>query len=162
MSDSADRPDAYTFDGYLDERLENEAFAEQWAVDEVQARFAYRTFKARAAKGWSQEELAERVGTGQSNISDIEHAVGNPTLKTMARIAAALEVDIVDLLRPDGEREMERVFVRFAESPGIEDWTAPPDEEKAGWPGEGVPLDGLESAIMGQTDESSEADTVAA
>jgi len=44
---------------------------------------------ARLAKGWSQRELAERVGTRQANISRIECGVANPTLDLISRILRA-------------------------------------------------------------------------
>jgi len=49
---------------------------------------------ARLAKGWSQRELAERVGTRQANISRIECGVANPTIDLISRILRALEVTV--------------------------------------------------------------------
>jgi len=49
---------------------------------------------ARLAKGWSQRELAERVGTRQANISRIECGVANPTLDLISRILRALEITV--------------------------------------------------------------------
>ena len=49
---------------------------------------------ARIAKGWSQRELAERVGTRQANISRIECGVANPTLDLISRILRALEITV--------------------------------------------------------------------
>ena len=49
---------------------------------------------ARLAKGWSQRELAERVGTRQANISRIECGVANPTLDLISRILRVLEISV--------------------------------------------------------------------
>jgi transcriptional regulator with XRE-family HTH domain len=47
----------------------------------------------------SQKELASRIGISCTRISEIESANGNPTVKTLEKIAAALQIDPVDLLR---------------------------------------------------------------
>jgi len=43
----------------------------------------------RLERGWSQAELARRVGTRQANISRIENGLGNPTLKFLQKLAKA-------------------------------------------------------------------------
>lgn len=53
----------------------------------------------RKAKGLTQEELAELVGTSTSNIGTIESKMYKPiSLKMLFRIAEALEVKPKDLL----------------------------------------------------------------
>lgn len=52
----------------------------------------------REAKGWSQEELADRAGLHRTYISAVERAVRDPTLTVIARIAKALKVPISELL----------------------------------------------------------------
>lgn len=51
----------------------------------------------RLEKGWSQDELAERVGSDRTYISDMERELRNPSLKTVARLADSLGVRIGDL-----------------------------------------------------------------
>jgi len=50
--------------------------------------------RARISKGWSQAELAKQAGTKQANISRIEDASANPTLKTIHKILSALDINI--------------------------------------------------------------------
>ena len=50
--------------------------------------------RARIKCGWSQTELAERVGTKQANISRIEAGLANPTLNLVQRIILVLDLDI--------------------------------------------------------------------
>lgn len=45
--------------------------------------------RLRIKKGWSQEELAERAGTRQANISKLESSQGNPTYKLLKKLADA-------------------------------------------------------------------------
>lgn len=53
----------------------------------------------RAALGWSQFHLAEKAGISQSVISDIESGRrNNPSIKTLWKIAKALEVPLSELL----------------------------------------------------------------
>jgi len=46
----------------------------------------------------SQESLAERVGISSKYLSSIERGKENPTLDTLIKLAAALEVELSDLL----------------------------------------------------------------
>ena len=50
--------------------------------------------RGRIKRGWSQAELAERVGTKQANISRIEAGLANPTLNLIQRILQVLDLDI--------------------------------------------------------------------
>jgi len=50
--------------------------------------------RARIKKGWSQAELAEKVGTKQANISRIESAMANPTLNLIQKLCQALDFEI--------------------------------------------------------------------
>lgn len=50
--------------------------------------------RARIKRGWSQVELAERVGTKQANISRIEAGLANPTINLVQRIVQVLDLDI--------------------------------------------------------------------
>ena len=52
----------------------------------------------RRACGWSQEAFADKCGFSQQYLSGLEKGRRNPTLKTMAELAKALGVDVVDLL----------------------------------------------------------------
>jgi len=45
---------------------------------------------ARVEQGMTQAQLAERVGTKQTNISRLERGEGNPTLEFMRKIAIGL------------------------------------------------------------------------
>lgn len=53
----------------------------------------------RQRRGWSQEQLAEAAELDRTYVSGIERGTRNPTLSTMGRIADALEVEVVSLLR---------------------------------------------------------------
>jgi DNA-binding XRE family transcriptional regulator len=54
--------------------------------------------EARKQAGLTQKQLADRVGVPQSQISRIEKSPDHTTLRTMKRIAAALDLDIGALM----------------------------------------------------------------
>ena len=56
--------------------------------------------KQRAAKGLSQRELAELVGTTQSAIARLERGGRPPRIDTLLNIADALDCELVVDLRP--------------------------------------------------------------
>lgn len=53
----------------------------------------------RQKKGFSQTELALRVGTKQPVISRLESGTGNPTLDLLRRVAKALDTELHVALR---------------------------------------------------------------
>ena len=54
----------------------------------------------------NQGELAEEAGVSLMTISRIERGEQNPHIKTLARIAGALGVSILDVLRSSGYSEV--------------------------------------------------------
>lgn len=58
---------------------------------------ARRIYELRQAKGWSQNHLADFSGIARSYLSHILAGDFSPTLRILARIAEALEVEVKDL-----------------------------------------------------------------
>ena len=54
--------------------------------------------RLRHEKSWSQHDLADEANVRQALVSALEIAKANPTLESLDRIAAALDVDVADLL----------------------------------------------------------------
>ena len=52
----------------------------------------------REKRGLSMNLVAERAGLSQQMVSYVEREMRNPTLETLLRIAAAMEVDFLDIL----------------------------------------------------------------
>lgn len=88
-----------TFDDFWRE-LEAEAKAEgpQAVAQLRQMQHRYRLggqiSVLRKRRGLTQEQLAERTGIDQAEISRIERGAGNPTEDTLARIAQALGAEL--------------------------------------------------------------------
>lgn len=68
-------------------------------VDDFFSQVAVRRIvAARKAKGITQQELANRLGLAQTQISRIESNPDRTSLKTLKRIAKALRVDVKNLI----------------------------------------------------------------
>jgi ribosome-binding protein aMBF1 (putative translation factor) len=88
----------------LDERLAFLREAVRGAADpddrELFELIAERVVERRKAWGVSQRGLAELCGTTQSAIARLERGARPPRIDTLARIAAALDCELVIELRP--------------------------------------------------------------
>lgn len=59
---------------------------------------AKRVKESRARKGWTQQQLAVKTGLSFNTITKIEQGIGDsPTLKTLVKLADALEVSLDEL-----------------------------------------------------------------
>lgn len=65
------------------------------------ASMAERLRAVRTAKGMSQDELAFLATLSRSHIGSIERGKLEPRLSTLYKIAAALEIEVWELLRPE-------------------------------------------------------------
>jgi transcriptional regulator with XRE-family HTH domain len=63
---------------------------------------AVRVRRLRAARGWSAQELARRIGVGVATVRRIECAIANPSLAVLVSVAKAMRVSLPTLL---GRRE---------------------------------------------------------
>lgn len=53
---------------------------------------------ARVAKGWTQRQLAQKVGVTSSAVNQYERAKRTPNLKTMSIMSHALDVTLDELV----------------------------------------------------------------
>ncbi|MFM9829754.1 MAG: helix-turn-helix domain-containing protein [Sphingomonas sp.] len=65
---------------------------------EIRARLAANLRKAREAKGWSQEDFADRAGIHRTYVSDIERGRRNPTITVVEKLAGPFEMTASELL----------------------------------------------------------------
>ncbi len=69
----------------------------------------------RRSKTLSQRQLANRMQVPRTYISKIENGKAMPTLSSLARLAAALEVDVCALLHDARSRKLEETAAIFAD-----------------------------------------------
>jgi transcriptional regulator with XRE-family HTH domain len=72
--------------------------------------------RLRDEKGWNQTELGFRAGASPSIISLIENGKRNPSTATLAKIAEALGVEVVELFPKGGRSSLEPTLLN-----GLED-----------------------------------------
>lgn len=58
--------------------------------------------KKRVEKGWSQPDLADKVGNNFQNISRLERGEISPTLFWCYKLADAFNMDLADLIKEFG------------------------------------------------------------
>jgi len=58
----------------------------------------------RLEKSWSQDDLADEAKVRQALVSALEVATANPTLESLDKIAAALGVEVADLVTPHASK----------------------------------------------------------
>ena len=56
--------------------------------------------RLRKERGWSQRELARRMGTSHPRVNGWEHPIPDMTLRSLERLANVFEVSIRDLFEP--------------------------------------------------------------
>ena len=65
--------------------------------------FASRLRQIRQLKGLSQEELADMAGLHRTYVGSVERSERNISIDNIERLAKALEVDILELLKEELE-----------------------------------------------------------
>lgn len=65
---------------------------------DIKARLGRNVRKLREAKGWSQEDYADRAGIHRTYVSDIERGRRNPTITVVEKLAKPFEVQPSQLL----------------------------------------------------------------
>ena len=65
---------------------------------DIRARLGSNVRRLRLAKGWSQEDYADRAGIHRTYVSDIERGSRNPTIVVLEKLARPLQVQPGELL----------------------------------------------------------------
>ena len=73
----------------LNEQLKDPEFKDIWDSNAVEREIVRMIINGREATGMTQKQLAELTGISQADISRYETGNGNPTVKTLNKIANA-------------------------------------------------------------------------
>lgn len=65
---------------------------------DIRARLGQNVRRLREARGWSQEDYADRAGIHRTYVSDIERGRRNPTVTVVEKLAGPFEVEVGSLL----------------------------------------------------------------
>ena len=79
------------FRKYLEKQLQNPDFKAEWDALEPELSIMQAVIDARKESGLTQQQLAERTGISQADISKLENGNANPSLKTLQRLASAMD-----------------------------------------------------------------------
>lgn len=72
---------------------------------------AARIRRWRAARGWNQQDLADRAGFARSTLSKIENGLLSPTFEILLKIAGGFGCDLSDLVAPETPRLVGRMVI---------------------------------------------------
>jgi len=65
---------------------------------DIRKRLGQNVKRLREAKGWSQEDYADRAGIHRTYVSDIERGARNPTITVVEKLAKPFGVVVGSLL----------------------------------------------------------------
>lgn len=81
--------------------------SERWGLPVSEAQIlrllAERIKALREARGWTQEQLAERAAMQRSYLGDLELGRRNPSVRTLVKVANAFGIAVPELF--EGSRE---------------------------------------------------------
>lgn len=80
------------FEKYLDKQMQNPEFKKEYDSLEPEFAIIQAMIEGRKASGITQKELSERTGITQADISKLENGNANPSLRTLSKIAAGLDM----------------------------------------------------------------------
>ncbi len=78
----------------LNKQLQNKEFKAEWDNLETEFQIIQAMLNARNEKHITQQELSKLTGITQGDISKIENGNANPSIKTLKRIAYALDCEL--------------------------------------------------------------------
>ena len=89
------------FRKYLEQQMQNPKFADEWNALEPEYQIMRAIVEARKKSHLTQKQLSQVTGINQADISKLETGNGNPSLRTLNRLAEGmgmmLQVEFVPL-----------------------------------------------------------------
>lgn len=82
------------FNDFLNEQLKDPEIKVEYDALEPEFTIMQAMIDARNSKGITQKELSLRSGIAQGDISKMENGNANPSVKTLQRLAAAMNMSL--------------------------------------------------------------------
>ena len=82
------------FNDFLKEQLKDPEIKAEYDALEPELAVMQAMIDARKLKGITQKELSKRTGISQGDISKLESGNGNPSIKTLQRLAKAMNMSL--------------------------------------------------------------------
>ena len=83
-----------TLETALSEKMKNPQFKKEYEMLEPEFIIIQAIINARKNSGLTQKQLSEKTGITQGDISKIESGNANPSLKTLKRLAYAMDMKL--------------------------------------------------------------------
>ena len=80
------------FDEFMEQEMKNPDFKAAYEALEPERQIIAAMINARREQGITQQELSERTGISQADISRFENGNSNPTYATLVRLAQGLNM----------------------------------------------------------------------
>lgn len=87
----------------LDEMMKDPEFKAEWDALEPEFAIMQAMVDARKQSGMTQKQLAEKTGINQADISKLERGNGNPSLRTLRRLAEGMGMRVKLAFEPIGQ-----------------------------------------------------------
>lgn len=82
------------FDILLNEQLQDEEFRKEYEAMKPEFVIIQAMIDARKKSGLTQKELSSRTGIAQGDISKLENGNGNPSIRTLQKLAEAMNMTL--------------------------------------------------------------------
>lgn len=82
------------FDDFLQEQLKDPEFRKEYEALQPEHAIIQAIIDARQQSGLTQQELSERTGIAQGDISKLERGNANPSIRTLQRLAAGMKMSL--------------------------------------------------------------------
>ena len=90
------------FEKYMNKQLKIESFRKEWDALQPEYIIMRAVLEMRKERGLTQKELSARTGITQGDISRLENGNGNPSIKTLKRLADAMGMSLkIEFVDPD-------------------------------------------------------------
>ena len=78
----------------LSEQMKDPEFRTEWEALEPERQIIRAIIAGREANDLTQKQLSEATGIAQADISRLENGTGNPSIRTLKRLAAGLGMQL--------------------------------------------------------------------
>ena len=93
-----------TLEAALAERMREPGFRAEYEALEPEFAIVQAMIDARKESGLTQQQLSEKTGIAQGDISKIEKGEANPSLRTLKRLASGMGMRLKLEFLPTGKR----------------------------------------------------------
>ena len=80
------------FDEFLEEQLQDEELRQEYENLQPEFDVIKAMVETRISKNLTQQQLAERTGINQADISKLENGTRNPSIKLLKRLADGMDM----------------------------------------------------------------------